>query len=208
MGIIISGTIGNGRLILHIVPVAAFSGMVNLDIESIYARSGTFRPIGSYGMNPRFNYHGFINERGGQENHGYTQIFRNGILEATKANIVYEKDERYYIWGPILEQEIFDVLNAYLFGLQEVGVPPPLIIMFTLEGVQTAIYLVEKNSWGDYRPSLPENLLTLPECILESYGTELDHNKSVRPIFDALWNAGGYARSLFFDGDGRWVGKI
>lgn len=199
--------VGNGRLILHIIPVAAFSGMVNMDVEAIRARSGIFPPISSMGMNPRFNYNGFINERGGEKNHGYTQIFRNGILEATEANIMYERDGRFYIWGPRLEQGIFEVFNKYLFGFRDIGIPPPLIIMFTLEGVQGAIYAVDENRWGDYRPSLPESFLTLPECIIESYGTEVDHHRAVRPAFDALWNAGGFARSFFFDDEGRWVGK-
>lgn len=199
--------VGNGRLILHIIPVAAFSGMVSLDVESIHTRSGTFRPMGSMGMNPRFNYHGFVNERGGEENHGYTQIFRNGILEATKARIVYERNGHYYIWGPKLEQEIFEVFDAYLFGLRDVGVPPPLIIMFTLEGVQGAIYAVDENRWDDYRPSLPESFLTIQECVLENYGTEVDHHKAIRPAFNTLWNSSGYARSFFFNDEGRWVGN-
>lgn len=199
--------VGNGRLILHIIPVAAFSGMVNLDIEAVHARSGIFRPIGSMGMNPRFNYHGFINERGGDENHGYTQIFRNGILEATKAGIVNEREGRRLIPGLLVEQHIFEVFSSYIVGLRDVGVPPPLIIMFTFEGVQGAIYTVENNRCGDYRHTLPENVLTLPECLLEDYGSEVDHHKAVRPAFDALWNASGYARSFFFNDEGCWVGN-
>jgi hypothetical protein len=198
--------VGNGRLILHIVPVAAFSGMVNLDVEAIHAQSGTFRPMVSMGMTPRFNYHGFINERGGDANHGYTQIFRNGILEATKAGIVREREGRRFIPGLAVEQDIFEMFSVYIVGLQDVGVPPPLIIMFTLEGVEGAIYTVEENRWGDYKPPLPENVITLPECVLEDYGSAVDHQKAVRSAFDALWNASGYARSFFFNDEGRWVG--
>lgn len=80
-----------GRLFIHFVPTAAFSGMVHLDVEQIYEMHNVFRPLGSSGMTPRFNFHGFINERGGDQNHGYTQIFRNGALEATKAGIVLDR---------------------------------------------------------------------------------------------------------------------
>ena len=86
------------------------------------------------------------------------------------------------------------------------GVPTPLILMLTLEGVQGARYSVVDAIY-DHRPAiLSEDILKLPECILEEYGTELDHHKAVRPAFDALWNAIGYPRSKFFNDDGLWVG--
>lgn len=199
--------VGKGRLFLHIIPVAAFSGMIHLDVEVVNNRGDMFRPIGSYGWNPRFNYYGFINERGGDENHGYTQIFRNGILEATKAEIVQEFDGRRCISGMSLETDIFQALSTYIIGLRDIGVPPPLIIMFTFDGVLGANYVVYDHFSRGYGPPLPEDFLTLPECVLENYGTEVDHHRAVRPAFDALWNAIGYARSFFFDDEGRWIGR-
>lgn len=80
--------------------------------------------------------------------------------------------------------------------------------MITLEGMQDAIYAVpnDNDPRGNYQP-LPEDLLTLPECVLEDYGTEVDHHRAVRPAFDALWNAIGYSRSQFFNEEGLWVGR-
>jgi hypothetical protein len=79
--------------------------------------------------------------------------------------------------------------------------------MFTLEGVKGARYVVISDPWGEYEPPLPDNILFLPECVLEDYGTALEYHKAVRPAFDALWNAIGYSRSQFFNEDGLWVGK-
>ena len=196
-----------GRLFLHVVPTAAFSGMVQLDVEQIHEQHNAFWPIGASGMTPRFNYYGFINERGGDENHGYTQIFRNGSLEATKAGIVREREGRLVIPGLGLEKQVFERFSSYIVGLRDVGVPPPLIIMFTLEGVQGANYAVRSNPWGDCEPPLPEPVLKLPECILEEYGADLEHHQALRPAFDALWNAIGYSHSQFFDENGLWVGE-
>lgn len=199
--------VGGGRFILHIVPVATFSGQVVVDLEEAHRRYEEFRPIGHAGMSPRFNYHGFINERGGDQNNGYTQIFRNGALEATKAGIVQEKkDGQRYISGAALERHVFDVLSPYIIGLRNLEVPPPLIIMLTFEGVLDANYAVVRNVWNDYEPPLSEDVLFLPECILEDYGEVVDHHKAVRPAFDALWNAIGYSRSQFFNEEGLWVG--
>ena len=66
--------VNKGRIILHIVPVASFSGAVAVDVDQVLQQSTAFRPMGSSGRTSRFNFYGFINERGGDENHGYTQI--------------------------------------------------------------------------------------------------------------------------------------
>jgi hypothetical protein len=195
---------GGGRLFLHIVPLSAFSGVVHLDIEQVYAKNDAFRPLGASGMIPKFNYYGFVNERGGDKNDGYTQIFRNGSVEATKAGIVREHDGYHIISGLGLERQVFVRFSSYIMGLRDVGVPPPLIIMFTFEGVLGARYVVESDYYG---PPLPEPVLALPECVLEDYGTEIDHHRAVRPAFDALWNAIGEPRSLFFNEDGLWDGN-
>ena len=82
-----------------------------------------------------------------------------------------------------------------------------MIIMLTLEGIKGAEYAVMENVWGEYEPPLSDEVLFLPECILEDYGTVLEYHKAVRPAFDALWNAIGYSKSQFFDEKGSWVGK-
>ena len=196
-----------GRLFIHIVPVAAFSGMIYLDMEQVYEKRMAFRPLGETDMSPRYNYHGFINERGGPQNFGYTQIFRNGILAATIANILGKiNSDRPFIPGLYFEEMVFKQLASYLFGLRDVGVPPPLIIMFTLEGVKGVYYAVNNTEWS-MKPQLPESILALPECVLEEYGVEIDHHRAVRPAFDALWNAADYMKDDFFNDDGLWVGE-
>lgn len=199
--------VNEGRLFIHIVPTAAFSGMVHLDLEKIHEKHNAFWPIAASGQTLRFNFHGFINERGGDQNHGYTQIFRNGSLEATKAGIVRKRENRVFIPGLALERDIFERLSTYIDGLRDIGVPPPLIIMFTLEGVKGADYAVMENVWGEYESPLADEILFLPECVLEDYGTALEYHKTVRPAFDTLWNAIGYSKSQFFDEKGSWVGK-
>lgn len=197
--------VNNGRLILHIVPIASFSGLAAVDIEQVHRQSAAFRPIGTVDLIPRFNYYGFINETDGSENQGYTQIFRNGILEATMADLIEERDGQRFIPALTIERYIFDVFTRYIIGLRDVGVPPPLIILLTLEGVLGVKYAVRQR-YRDDRP-LPEEVLKLPECILEDYGANLEHHRAVRPAFDALWNAIGFPRSKFFNNEGLWVGE-
>ena len=195
----------NGRFILHILPAAAFSGMVHLEAEKIFERNSFFEPIGSeVGWTPSFNFEGFINYCSG--NIGYTQVFRNGALEIIVAGIADPDSKgRRWIAGLELEREVFRLLSPYIDGLRTLGVPPPLILMVTFDSVKDADYAVGMSTYRR-SPRLPRDRLRLPECMLEEYGTDIDHHRAVRPAFDALWNAIGYARSPWFNEDGRWVG--
>ena len=113
--------VAEGRFFLHIVPTAAFSGFVNLEMEAVHLANATFAPVGSNGWTPRYNYHGFINERGGDENCGYTQVFRNGCLEAAKAPIVRIRDGARMIFAPPTERQIFQKLAPYINGLRDIA---------------------------------------------------------------------------------------
>ncbi|MFD2270087.1 hypothetical protein ACFS07_00455 [Undibacterium arcticum] len=66
---------GDGRMILHIVPLAAVTSSWQVDLAKVFELQQKFRPIGDTGMSPRYNLDGFVNERGGEHNFGYTQIF-------------------------------------------------------------------------------------------------------------------------------------
>lgn len=159
------------------------------------------------GMNPRFNFEGFINERGGVVNHGYTQIFRNGALEATQSNILRIHNGRPHIPGLALERYFFEVFEGYISGLRDLGIAAPLFVMVTLEGVEGAVYAVTNNPFDDPLPVLDRPTMFLPECIVNEYGPALSYHRAIRPTFDALWNAIGYSASQFFDDTGLWIGN-
>ncbi len=199
---------GNGRFILHIVPLSAVSSSEAFDLEQVFHHHQAFWPLGSMGNSPRFNFDGVINERGGEINHGYTQVFRNGIIEATKASLITETHGKKGIAGLKLEQQFFGSLSKYINGLKAIGVEPPLVVMLTFEGVDGAYYYVIGGTFADDSLPIDRSILYLPECVINDYGNDADYHRAVRPAFDALWNAVGFSGSLFFDSDsGLWVGK-
>ena len=201
--------INQGRLLLHVVPVAAFSGGVSLSVEAIHEKHMLFRPIGAIeGFSPCFNYRGFINERRETDlNHGYTQVYRNGIIEAVKANVRHMRGNLPYVNAEITEKELFTVFPDYLTALRDLEVPPPLILMLTLEGLEGARIGFGGNVLCDENRPLPEEDLLLPESVLEDYGDREDYHRVIRPAFDALWNAIGHSKSPYFNENGVWVGR-
>ena len=138
-------------------------------------------------------------------NHGYTQIFRNGCLEATSADLIRERNGARLISGSALEQKIVKALPNYISGLRALGVPPPLVVLLTLEGIGGVEYLVSRDNLDSNRP-LPENTLKLPECVLQDFGSDAEHQEIVRPALDTLWNSIGYSRDQFFNAEGHWQG--
>lgn len=197
-----------GRLVLHIVPFSAFGHSESLDVSQIYNQHQSFRPISSMGFTPQFNFDGVINYRGGDVCYGYTQIFRNGIIEATKAGVVSDYNGQQNIPSLDFDRGIFAVLPSYLNGLRSLDVPPPLVVMISLQEISGASLGVGGDIWN-FNVAIPfkSHELLLPEIIIEDYGTEHDYQRVMRPAFDALWNAAGFAASKYFNDDSIWIGR-
>jgi len=198
--------VGNGRIILHLLPHSSLFSSDGADVEEIYAHHQAFSPISSTGHSPRFNFDGVINERGDELNHGYTQIFRNGAIEATKANIVREHQGRRGVAGLSLEQYFFERYASYIAGLKALGIEPPITVMITLEGIAGAYYHVYNDAFADELVPFDRDVLYLPDCLIGAYGPNESYHVAIRPAFDALWNAVGFSASQFFDDSGLWVG--
>lgn len=199
---------GDGRLIFHIVPLAAVTSSWQVDLANVFERHQAFRPMGSTGMSPRFNLDGLLNERGGDRNFGYTQIFRNGAIEATKASIVGAYEGKKYISSGSFEKHIFESLPRYINGLRDIGVPPPLIVLITLEGIKDAAYKVSNSTFDDPEPVIERDVVFLPECVINEYGDKAEYQRAVKPAFDALWNTAGRVSAQTFSHDGTWVGNV
>jgi hypothetical protein len=192
---------GNGRLLLHVIPTNSFFG-TRIGIEAAERANHTFHPLGQGGMPPRYNYHGVLFQRPSNPVcHGYTQIFRDGKLEATKARIVVQDGtlNSAIVRGTGLEQSLLQAFDQYIGGLRQIGVAPPLIVMLTLEAVRGARYIVTNNFLDDGLPQqFGYDVLRLPEGVIEDYGTVVDHREALRPALDALWNSIGYPYARTF----------
>ena len=197
---------GPGRLVLHIVPVASLSSSTLVDLVHAKKNQQKFRPIGLDGSYPQFNFEGFAVAASREANLGYTQIFRNGCFESAKGDVIRVNNGRRLLFIRELEREFFDVFEGYLNGLRDLNVPPPFILMITIEGAAGAHITLTNSFSTDRSLALPLHLLHLPECVVEDYGDALVYQRAIQPAFDALWNAGGYERDPFFSVDGRWNG--
>jgi hypothetical protein len=196
-----------GRLVLHLVPTSAFGLSSPIDLSQAYKAQDLLRPMEAMGRTPRINFDGFSNISNGSDGKcvSYTQMFRNGAMEAVKVRVVSDRQAG-QLWIPTLafDQWIFERLPEYLSALQQLDIAPPIILMISLQGVRGARLGVEPQNFDDL-PQLDRDVLELPECVIEHYGTPIDYQRAARPAFDALWNTGGFFRSKHFDETGKWA---
>jgi hypothetical protein len=196
----------NGRLFIHLVPVSAFGQSIQIDLETAFQRHMQFLPMTAAGYTPRFNLDGFINVRGGRECHGYTQVFRNGILEATKASILSSWQNTNILDAGKVTGYIVDVLPHYFEGLRALDIPAPIVLMIGYHGIAGAKLGLHPYDYDldDIEPFPIAEPLLLPEVIVDAYGSSRDYVTALRPIFDALWNAAGFARCTYYDTNSEW----
>lgn len=196
----------NGRLFVHLVPLSAFGQAAPIDLERAYESHQKFEPLlPSMGITARFNLDGVINIRGGEERYGYAQVFRNGIVEATCAGILDERGGITFLRASGGIDRIVEVLPSYFEGLQALDVPAPIVVMISYEGVAGARLAIRHDLDPERRePFPPVDPLLLPEVIIDDYSSQEDYVRELRPIFDALWNAAGFARCTHYNADGNW----
>ena len=197
--------VNNGRLVLHLVPTSAFGIGTPIDPERAYAAQQLLRPMNSSGNSPRINFDGFANLYHGADGKcwSYAQLFRSGALEAVKVRVVSDLHGSQLLIPTLdFDRWIFERLPDYLSALQRLDVPPPIILMITLQGVRGARLGVADIM--DNPPPIDRSVLELPEIVFERYGNEVDYQRTARPAFDTLWNTGGFFRSKHFDDTGAW----
>lgn len=197
----------HGRLVLHIIPLSAFSMRHQVDLTRAAALDGALRPIAAMGHSPRYNYEGFLTFRPGEPSYGYTQLFRDGSLEAVKVRVTMEREGRLVIPSLDFGQHIIEALPGYMRALQSLEIPPPLSVILTVQGVRGAVLGVSSDQFlfTDPAPIVRDSLF-LTEVLIEDYGPSEHYLRALRPAFDALWNAGGFPASEHYNADGDWVG--
>jgi hypothetical protein len=197
------------KVVLHIVPFAAFDPSSRFDISSLGQQEiWKLSPWGRRGGHRRYNLDGVViyEESVLDAGPSYVQLFRNGIIEAVDTEIlcVGLREEGRRLPGKAYEKRLLETLPNYLSIQERLGAAPPLFIMLSLVGVLG--YFIEVKSgldpFGDYAFAIDRDALVLPEVVVESF--EVDPKEVMRPIFDSVWNAAGWPRSMNYDDSGVW----
>ena len=185
-----------GRVVLHIVPFAAVSSDDYLiDLNLVYGKN--LNPL-YHGQVPTWGYNadGYYTASHPTQPAGYVQVFRNGIVETATGDV--RTDLRTAFSGgqwsldpQVLENEATTKVFEYMSTLSSVGVLPPFFVM--LGGVRMHGTLVRGPETSATQPQIQKPDLHFPVVTLNHIGEREIYRQALKPIFDALWKAAGYA---------------
>lgn len=190
-----------GRMIVHVVPLAAASRGFAIDLQSVKACNP--QPIfwtSSFGAT--FNVDGLVVVGDAQdgESHSYTQFFRDGAAEVAMTTIADEE----HVYPTRIEPHVINVAKRCLPVLVEAGAEFPFTMTVTVVGMKGLTG--PRDKWGEGpKVPLPRDVVFLPDVVVEAADADLP--AMLRPMFDAVWQSLGYDRSLSYDSDGTWRGK-
>jgi len=192
------------RMILHVVPQAAFTDGIQLQFDS---RTTGISPPGSRGWNSMYSIDGLVTYSGPEEHfdtvRAFSTLFRNGTTEAVAKIYASKQGERQSIALTNVEQDVISGVDNILDELQRLSVPAPYYLMLSLVGVRG--YSAPTNEWrgGPAYPHRSDKIL-LPEMTIDGPLANDNSSTLLRPLFDLMWNAFGQYGSPNYDRDGKY----
>lgn len=200
----------SAKMVLHLVPLDALNNPDRIPARALDGKPIEFGPMWAGSWDHRINLDGYVTHGGRAYadkegvDRSYCQVFRSGQVEAVSADLVRDVNGRKVIASLSYEKTLLECAARYLKALDAVGVQPPLLIMVAFIGARGATMGVDIRYGGDLHP-IDRDVLVLPDVLIDEPPKDLP--LSMRPIFDAAWNACGAPQSANFDKNGRWAAE-
>lgn len=191
------------KVVFHIVPLQAFLRRSAVDHIATRDLRAALPPMSTSSWDGRINIDGFLSfyRPPHSKCHAYTQLFRSGIIEAVDGVIPVSDELAGRLFGGQVEAKFVYVGQKYFSLLKELDVEPPYVVMLSVVGAKgLKMHTFFHKPLGE--GGIDRDVVITPEVILETTPDEL--TQPLRPAFDALWQAGGLARSFSYDKDGKW----
>ena len=193
-----------GTLVLHVIPIAALGATNQVDVVSLGLRGlhqNLLRPIYAAGWGPRLNFDGaIVVAEDGDRAAGYTLVFRSGVIESVDTRLL-RPNANNGIPSRTFEEELRAALRRDLDLLLALEIDPPVGVALSMLSVRGRVMATGGRFVGAPTPFDRDDLI-LPEVVLDELETPVD--QVLKPMFDALWNAGNWPGSIYYDGDGNW----
>jgi len=205
--------VGDGaKLVLHALPVGGLEDAWSRFLVLIGGQAmqhetqiaSMLQPVGQFPATWGFNLDGYVlhtldNDLSRQ---CYTQLFREGGLEIVSGRVLVRVSDGsgFYGWG--MEGAVIGCFARYQEFWRVIGVTPPLLVGLTLIGVKGWTVLRQPYHFSTARGTFDRDVVMSPEIVMTDLNIPADI--VLRPLFDFLWNGGGWAGSPNYR-DGRWV---
>jgi hypothetical protein len=186
---------GSPVLVLHLLPLAAFTSQLELDISKYYRVP--IRPIGVSSIDWQINVDGVLHFAANREEilSNYVQLYRNGSIEVAD-EFAFTSDERGNSLAPLkaIEERINKHLPKYLECMKEIEASPPVYLFLSILGGRGCrAYTDSLLSDVMSLPQLKRDPLMLSEIVIDDLTADLQ--TAIKPLYNRLWNAFGFPES-------------
>jgi hypothetical protein len=192
------------KVIFHALPLNA------LDVWPVFVdladnqRAQVLTPMGGEPSNWRYNLDGFVvhTTRDDPSRQTYVQCFRDGGLEAMSGAALDGSPQGDGFYGQGLEIRVVQVLTRWQRMWRLLGVAGPVMLGLTLSGVKGLRVLSAQSAglWSSPAEAMDRDVVMLPESVVQDLTTPVP--AMLQPIFDVMWNGGGWSRSPSYSGPG------
>jgi hypothetical protein len=190
------------KVVMHCIPLETFASDARYDLRPFYENPVPLTPMGTTRWDRRLNLEGVLAFGTHDVCFTYTQLYRNGIIEAVQGNILAKDYEgRKVIPSVSYEQYILGYLPRCLQVLQTLGVNAPVVFALTLINTK-GLYMGVNTIFGETGYPISANTIALPDVLVEHF--DVPPSQILKPLFDIVWNACGFPGSGNFDADDNW----
>jgi hypothetical protein len=203
--------IGHGpKVIFHGLPVTTGDGpwsrLMSTEETQI---SDLLPPLGGSASSWRFNLDGFVTYtiRPDPDRDGYAQIFRDGGIEKLSGGLIgltrrEGSPPRDFFYGFHVEEAAINAFASNQRCWTHIGVEPPVIVGLCLTGIMGVQLRSSPDSFRNEPVAFDRDPLVIPEIVVEDLSRPA--HEILRPLFNLLWNAGGWASSPYYNAAGQW----
>jgi hypothetical protein len=198
---------GGGVLVLHLIPRSCVVGRTRFEGSKLKEHGGSVPPLGGRNGYARLNVDGLLNYEGHESVRAYSQLYRDGRLEAAMPDVAFPMDRQqkngvHCLRDSICEQAVFATVAGYLRFCKAIGLEAPIWMFSTLVGCK-GVRICSDMSFRDVSDhAIDRSPLCFPEVEIGSLDSE--PLTLLRPWCDILWQACGMERSFNFDQQGQW----
>ncbi|MBY0386515.1 ATP-binding protein, partial [bacterium] len=193
------------KVILTIIPQNTFAYDSTCPFTTEEAKN--LPPLGGGSRTPSTNFIGMLSTAqppGLTFPVSYIQLYQNGIIETVNTYILEPYGNNRWIRCKELEGYIVRDLSKYIEFYQKNDISFPAYIYLTLTGIKGYTIGFEGVYWYMNEPTKYDmDQIELPEIKINDYTQDIP--PTLKKWFDKIWNAGGKARSLNYDANGKWI---
>lgn len=192
----------NGFIVLHLIPEECLIGRSRFSGLELRTHGGNMPALGRQIGTAHFNVDGLIERNGSESTRAYSQLFRDGRLEAAMSDLNYTQNGASIIRVTQCEQAIFWLAKAYLRFCKSISLNPPIWVFASLANCEGARVPINRRWLDVSERTIDRRLAHLPEMQITSLEIKAEH--FLRPLCDSIWQAAGVEQSMNYDKDGNW----